>query len=165
MDEEDDQHRVAPPRAGRRARAMAAREAPANEMGDGEQQQEQDEPGPVQARRGGFGFDDPPADEEQGSGSSPPRGGEDSNSRTPPPANVDLGGKQFTGVSRRKQDQRVREDEEKEKVQSKYDDMADRGNADGIMEIEEEGKEDMSHMVSENPMQPCRWEPTHVGTW
>ncbi len=53
------------------------------------------------------------------------------------------------GVSRRKQDQRAREEEEKEREKRKYDELVERGgNIDGIMEIEEEGKEDMSQMAS-----------------
>ena len=155
MDEED-QHRVAP-RAGRRARAQARQETAEEEDSERQQdpqegQQEDDRPSPA-PRRGGFGFD-AEAEEGEGGGAPPPPAsaiggfGENNIPRPPPEATLDGGGaKPHAGVSRRKADQRVREEEEKERVQSKYDDMADKGNVDGIMEIEEEGREDMSNMV------------------
>ena len=155
MDEESDQHRVAP-RAGRRARAQARQETAEEEDSERQQdpqegQQEDDRPSPA-PRRGGFGFD---TEAEEGEGNAPPPPaqaiggfGENNIPRPPPEATLDGGGaKPHAGVSRRKADQRVREEEEKERVQSKYDDMADKGNVDGIMEIEEEGREDMSNMV------------------
>jgi hypothetical protein len=70
-------------------------------------------------------------------------------SRPPPDGSNSDGNTKFVGVSRRKQDQRVKEEEEKERVQSKYDELVEKAAPiDGIMEIEEEGKEDMSAVVS-----------------
>ena len=169
MDEESDQHRVAP-RAGRRARAQARQETAEEEDSERQQDpqegQDDDRPSPA-PRRGGFGFD---TEAEEGEGNAPPPPasaiggfGENNIPRPPPEATLDGGGaKPHAGVSRRKADQRVREEEEKERVQSKYDDMADKGNVDGIMEIEEEGREDMSNMVGaamhgamQLPLVPC----------
>ena len=63
------------------------------------------------------------------------------------PRDAEVGGN-YTGVSRRKQDQRQREEEEKLKAKNKYDELVDRAMPiDGILEIEEEGKEDLSAVV------------------
>ncbi len=56
--------------------------------------------------------------------------------------------KKFIGVSRRKQEQLARGDEESSKKQIKYESMTT--GADGIMdipELEEEGREDLSNVV------------------
>ena len=155
MDEEEVERRVAP-RAGRRARQQANREAAEAEAEqDATGEQEGQDSGPPSApprARAGFGFGDessgPPDDRSEEPPAAPNDGFEPRPSPNIVPANVDLGGKQFTGVSRRKQDQKARENEEKEKIKSKYDELAERGQFEGIMEIEEEGKEDMSQMVS-----------------
>jgi hypothetical protein len=78
--------------------------------------------------------------------------GVDNIPRGPPAEQVEVGGeeKQLVGVSRRKQDQRRQEAEEKERAKSKYDDMVERaGSIENIMELEEEGREDLSRIVSE----------------
>ena len=90
---------------------------------------------PPAAKTGAFGMDLPP--------SGPPRG-------AVPEGIVDGGGK-FTGVSRRKQDQRKQEEEDKKKETSKYDDRAK--DIEGILEIEEEGREDLTAVVS-RPLYP-----------
>jgi hypothetical protein len=129
----------------------------------GQQEQEpqegegRDEP-PAAARRGGFGFDDADEGTSEAAPSAAVGGfGVDNIPRPPPDASIDTSGStKFQGVSRRKQDQRVREEEEKERVQSKYDDLADKAAPiDSIMEIEEEGKEDMSNMV--RAWGACAW--------
>lgn len=80
--------------------------------------------------------------------------GVDNIPRGPPAEQVEVGGeeKQLAGVSRRKQDQRRQEAEEKEKAKSKYDDMVERaGSIENIMELEEEGREDLSRIVADAP--------------
>lgn len=80
--------------------------------------------------------------------------GVDNIPRGPPAEQVEVGGeeKHLAGVSRRKQDQRRQEAEEKERAKSKYDDMVERaGSIENIMELEEEGREDLSRMVADAP--------------
>ena len=161
--EDDEEQRVVAPRAGRRARAQAAREQAAELDDDGQQA---DAP-PAAARRGGFGFDDPP--DEAGSSAPPETTPAASSGNVPrgPPATASFdpeSGNKFVGVSRRKQDQRAREEEEQEKAKSsKYDDVAK--NIDGIMELEEEGKEDMSQMVRSVPIAPHAWSMHPGSLW
>lgn len=89
---------------------------------------------PPAAKTGAFGMDLPP--------SGPPRG-------NVPDGIVDGAGK-FVGVSRRKQDQKKQEEEDKKRETSKYDDRAK--DIEGILEIEEEGREDLTSVVS--PLNP-----------
>lgn len=111
---------------------------------------ESDAPVPA-ARRGGFNLDSP-------SGNAAPAApavggyGVDNIPRPPPDTEISADGAKYAGVSRRKQDQRQREEEEKLKAKNKYDEMSDRaGNFDSILEIEEEGKEDLTGVVAEAP--------------
>ncbi|PNW81550.1 hypothetical protein CHLRE_06g251200v5 [Chlamydomonas reinhardtii] len=85
------------------------------------------------------------------SGDRPSRGGAPPS--RPPPAEI-LGedSKKFVGVSRRKQEQLARGDDEVSRKNLKYETLT--AGVDGIMEIpelEEEGREDLSNIVAEAP--------------
>ncbi|KAG2437643.1 hypothetical protein HYH02_011282 [Chlamydomonas schloesseri] len=96
-------------------------------------------PGPSRQRTGDAGGDRPSR------GAAPPS--------RPPPAEI-LGddSKKFVGVSRRKQEQLARGDDEVSRKNLKYETLT--AGVDGIMEIpelEEEGREDLSNIVAEAP--------------
>ncbi|MEW5306386.1 MAG: hypothetical protein WDW36_008854 [Sanguina aurantia] len=119
----------------------------------------QRQPGPGQGAARSGGADSPP----QG----PPPGGrrtgfsayQDSDAPAPgsdgapsPAAGEGEPGHKFAGVSRRKQEQMQKGDEEKVKRNTRYDDLANgEGSILEIPELEEEGKEDLTRLVAEAP--------------
>mmetsp|Transcript_24236 Transcript_24236/g.52967 ORF Transcript_24236/g.52967 Transcript_24236/m.52967 type:complete len:260 (-) Transcript_24236:603-1382(-) len=172
---EDGAPRVA--RAGRRARQFAETQDESGDAGLGDMRppepsvgfgerpltaaqtlpavNEGEDDGPPAPRRGGFAS---PTGSSSMSGGGIAQG--EAPSPRPPPAMpsmnmdplADDGGPKFTGVSKRKQDQRMREEEEKQQAKSKYEDRVN--NAEAILdipELEEEGKEDLTRVVAEAP--------------
>jgi hypothetical protein len=65
----------------------------------------------------------------------------------------DVSTTQLTGVSKRKQEQHAQLAEQKIKAKSKYDERAMDAEVLDIPELEEEGKEDLSRLVSASA--PC----------
>ena len=120
--------------------------------GYGDQQQEQQDNG---ADYGGYGYDQQPP-QPQG------RGGEPSYPSRPPPEDpLADDGKKFTGISRRKAEQLSRGDDETHRKNQRYDEVASRG-GEAILEIpelEDEGKEDLSNVVSGGDMCAVRCSP------
>lgn len=105
------------------------------------------------------GGDGPAAGPDSPDDSKPPpprrggfEGGFDGPNESRPPINMDPmadnAGKKFTGMSRRKQEQQVQQEEEKARARSKYDDRLQAAEIMDIPELEEEGKEDLSRVVS-----------------
>jgi len=64
---------------------------------------------------------------------------------------AEITGKKFTGLSRRKQEQQVAVEEEKQRARSKYDERLQAAEIMDIPELEEEGKEDLTRVVAEAP--------------
>ncbi|KAG1681326.1 hypothetical protein FOA52_007372 [Chlamydomonas sp. UWO 241] len=163
----------AAPRAGRRARAAAmsaddseagmASLAPTEQLHDSRPRERESpayaslapqDPHELGTRPGDDEADEPPA--------PPPaarRGGFESGAIAPPrpetgTAILDDGdGKVHTGVSRRKQAIQQQAVEEAAKVVNKYDTLTERGTGavESIMELEDEGREDLSSVIAAAP--------------
>lgn len=124
-----------------------------HELGTRPEDQEPEESmtGPPQPRRGGF----------DSMGGNPPAAG------APPRPEIgtsilDEGAGKLQGVSRRKQARQAEAEAEAAKAKNKYDELTDRGagGVESIMELEEEGREDISRVV-----RCCGWEGGMLHNW